>query len=63
MQLVAGNYSVTPAPAVPFHLYVLCNINRTAPFAIVLANSTLVLTVRAEPCSCGLAPGQAGIHF
>ena len=48
MQLVAGNYSVTPAPAAAFHLYVLCNLNRTAPFTIDLGNSTLVLTVRAK---------------
>ena len=52
VRLAAGNYSVTPAPAAAFHLYVLCNLNRTAPFTIDLGNSTLVLTVRAEkPCS------------
>ncbi|KAK9840645.1 hypothetical protein WJX81_006647 [Elliptochloris bilobata] len=44
VRLVAGNYSVAPAPAVAFHLYVLCSINRTAPFTIDLGNSTLVLT-------------------
>ena len=49
VRLVAGNYSVAPAPAAPFHLYVLCNLNRTAPFTMDLGNSTLVLTVRAEP--------------
>ena len=46
VRLPAGNYSVTPAPAAAFHLYVLCSLNRTAPFTIDLANSTLVLAVR-----------------
>ena len=46
VRLAAGNYSVTPVPAAAFHLYVLCSLNRTAPFTIDLANSTLVLTVR-----------------
>ena len=45
VRLTAGNYSVPPAPATAFHLYVLCSLNRTAPFTIDLANSTLVLTV------------------
>lgn len=46
VRLAAGNYSVTPVPAAAFHLYVLCSLNRTTPFTIDLANSTLVLTVR-----------------
>ena len=59
MRLAAGNYSVAPAPAAAFHLYVLCSINRTAPFTIDLANSTLVLTVRAAPWCPSLAAVQA----
>ena len=51
VRLTAGNYSVTPAPAAAFHLYVLCSLNRTAPFTIDLANSTLVLTVRSWLCN------------
>jgi len=46
VRLAAGNYTVAPAPAVAFHIYVLCSPNRTAAFTIDLGNSTLLLTVR-----------------
>lgn len=57
VRLTAGNYSVTPAPAAAFHLYVLCSLNRTAPFTVDLANSTLVLTVRR--CLCSSQPSSS----
>jgi len=49
VRLAAGNYTVAPAPAVAFHIYVLCSPNRTAAFTIDLGNSTLLLTVRQTP--------------
>lgn len=61
VRLAAGNYSVMPAPAAAFHLYVLCNLNRTAPFTIDLGNSTLVLTVRAE-CPAAIQEAFSGLH-
>lgn len=51
VRLVAGNYSVAPMLASAFHVYILCNLNRTAPFTIDLSNSTLVLTVRSVPAT------------
>lgn len=51
VRLVAGNYSVAPMPDSAFHIYVLCNLNRTAPFTIDLSNSTLVLMVGPTPAT------------
>ncbi len=60
VRLVAGNYSVAPMPASAFHVYILCNLNRTAPFTVDLSNSTLVLTVRSTPATtCYVMPCRA----